>query len=207
MEIKNYLKVIKEEIHSVVVATLDQEGHPVTRVIDMMLYDEDSLYFLTAKGKEFYQQLMEQQYISLSGMTGEAGSMSKKAVSLSGWVCSMGKEKLDDIFKENSYMAEIYPTQESREALEVFRIYRGQGNYFDLSTKPITRGIFSLGETAVRQGGYEITQSCTGCRTCFSKCPQNCIEMADGKAVIQQEHCLHCGNCMAVCPHNAVERR
>ena len=40
-------------IHSTVVATVDAEGHPVTRVIDMMLHDDNSLYFLTAKGKVF----------------------------------------------------------------------------------------------------------------------------------------------------------
>ena len=78
METAQYLKIICEEIHSVVVATLDQEGHPVTRVIDMMLHDDSSLYFLTAKGKEFYRQLMDQKYLSLSGMSGGEGSMSKK---------------------------------------------------------------------------------------------------------------------------------
>lgn len=40
-------------IHSTVVATVDAEGHPVTRVIDMMLHDDNRLYFLTAKGKVF----------------------------------------------------------------------------------------------------------------------------------------------------------
>ena len=60
METKDYLRVIHEEIHSTVVATVDAEGHPVTRVIDMMLHDDNRLYFLTAKGKVFYEQLMEQ---------------------------------------------------------------------------------------------------------------------------------------------------
>ena len=53
METKDYLRVIHEEIHSTVVATVDAEGHPVTRVIDMMLHDDSSLYFLTARGKDF----------------------------------------------------------------------------------------------------------------------------------------------------------
>ena len=109
METVQYLKIICEEIHSVVVATLDREGHPVTRVIDMMLHDDSSLYFLTAKGKEFYRQLMDQKYLSLSGMSGGEGSMSKKAVSVHGNVRNIGKEKLDEIFEKNPYMAEIYP--------------------------------------------------------------------------------------------------
>lgn len=207
METAQYLKVICEEIHSVVVATLDKEGHPVTRVIDMMLHDDNSLYFLTAKGKEFYRQLMEQKYLSLSGMSGGEGSMSKKAVSVHGNVRNIGKEKLDEIFEKNPYMAEIYPEKESRMALEVFQLYQGQGDYFDLSTKPITRGTFSLGETQLMQSGYYITDQCQGCKICYSKCPQKCIDLSRKPLVIQQEHCLHCGNCMEVCPFGAVERR
>ena len=207
METAQYLKIICEEIHSVVVATLDTDGHPVTRVIDMMLHDDNSLYFLTAKGKEFYRQLMEQKYLSLSGMSGGEGSMSKKAVSVHGNVRNIGKEKLDEIFEKNPYMAEIYPEEESRMALEVFQLYQGQGDYFDLSTKPITRGNFSLGNAEQVQGGYYITDECQGCKICYSKCPQKCIDLSRKPLVIQQEHCLHCGNCMEVCPFGAVERR
>ena len=57
METKDYLRILKEEIHSTVIATVDKEGKPVTRVIDIMLADEDSLYFITAKGKAFYPSL------------------------------------------------------------------------------------------------------------------------------------------------------
>ena len=56
METKEYLRIVAEEIHSTVIATIDKEGLPVTRVIDIMLADEDSLYFLTAKGKALYEQ-------------------------------------------------------------------------------------------------------------------------------------------------------
>lgn len=48
METKDYLRILEEEIHSTVIATVDKEGKPVTRVIDIMLADEDSLYFITA---------------------------------------------------------------------------------------------------------------------------------------------------------------
>lgn len=54
MAAKEYLQILKNEIHSTVFATLDKNGHPHTRVIDIMLVDNDSLYFITAKGKVFY---------------------------------------------------------------------------------------------------------------------------------------------------------
>lgn len=54
----DYLKILVEDIHSATVATIGADGHPQTRIIDMMYYDDAGVYFLTAKGKEFYEQLM-----------------------------------------------------------------------------------------------------------------------------------------------------
>lgn len=207
MQTIDYLKVLVEEIHSTVVATKDRCNHPVTRVIDMMLYDEKGIYFLTAKGKEFYSQLMEQGYISVSGMTGGEGSMNKKSISIHGKVRNIGKNKLNEIFEKNTYMAEIYPDPSTRDALEVFHIFEMHGDYFDLSTKPITRGNFILGEEKQVVGGYYITEKCHGCKICFSKCPQKCIDISQKPLVIKQENCLHCGNCMSICPFGAVEKR
>ena len=51
MEAKDYLAYIVNEIHTTIVATVDDEGLPVTAAIDMMDSDDNSLYFLTAKGK------------------------------------------------------------------------------------------------------------------------------------------------------------
>jgi len=48
-----YLKMLVEDIHSTTVATIGADGHPQTRVIDMMLYDKKGVYFLTARGKFF----------------------------------------------------------------------------------------------------------------------------------------------------------
>ena len=49
----DYLKLLVDEIHSTTVATIGSDGHPQTRIIDMMYYDEEGVYFLTAKGKAF----------------------------------------------------------------------------------------------------------------------------------------------------------
>lgn len=206
METREYLKILKEEIHSTVFATVDKNGLPQARVIDIMLVDDNSLYFITAKGKEFYNQLMDKNYVAISGMTGGQGSLSKKAISLRGKVKNVGQKLLDKVFEVNAYMCDIYPGKESRMALEVFQLYEGQGEYFDLSTKPITRESFVLGEIENKTYGYFITDSCTGCGACYSKCPQKCIE-SGVPSIIKQENCLHCGNCMSVCSFNAVEKR
>lgn len=59
----SYLRLLVEQIHSAVIATIGADGHPQTRVIDMMLWDNRGVYFLTAKGKAFYEQLMKQRTV------------------------------------------------------------------------------------------------------------------------------------------------
>lgn len=209
METRDYLRILKEEIHSAVFATVDEEGHPVARVIDVMLADDDSLYFITAKGKAFYRQLINQRYVAVSGMTGGEGSLRKKAVSAAGRVVNMGKCLLDQVFAENPYMEEIYPTPESRQALEVFCLCEGRGEYFDLSAKPIVRRSFRLGKGSgqeiPREEGYYITEDCDGCGLCLAKCPQSCIDGSAAPFKIREEHCLHCGNCVEACPRGAAK--
>ena len=36
-----------EQIHSTTIATIGSDGYPQTRIIDMMLYDENGIYFIT----------------------------------------------------------------------------------------------------------------------------------------------------------------
>lgn len=207
METREYLKILKDEIHSTVFATIDDNGLPQARVVDIMLVDDNSLYFITARGKEFYRQLMDKKYVAISGMTGGEGSLSKKSISIRGKVKNVGQELLDKVFEVNTYMCDIYPERESRIALEVFQLYEGQGEYFDLSTKPITRASFTLGEVEELKGGYFSTDKCRGCKICYSKCPQKCIDISVKPILIKQENCLHCGNCYAVCPFGAIEKK
>ena len=71
MGAKDYLQYISDVIHRTIVATVDDEGLPVTAAIDMMDSDENSLYFLTAKGKGFYDRLKKREFLALTAMKGE----------------------------------------------------------------------------------------------------------------------------------------
>lgn len=203
---KTYLRYLVDEIHTTVVATVDDDGLPITAAIDMMDSDEDGLYFLTAKGKNFYERLKKRQFLALTALKGE-DTMSSVAVSLRGKVRELGYDRIPALFEKNPYMYEIYPTEESMRALTVFQIYEGTGEWFDLSKKPIERDSFAFGGAEKKQEGYFIMDACIGCDACVDVCPQGCIRADSIPYVIEQDHCLHCGNCMDACPVGAVERR
>ena len=201
MDQTEYLKILVEDIHSTTVATIGADGHPQTRVIDMMLWDEKGVYFLTAKGKEFYAQLMEQKYISLSAVK------EKRSISLRGKIRNIHSEKLDEIFEKNPYMQGIYPG-DTRSALEVFQLYEAEGEYFDISEPShIVRGSFTIGKAAPHISGYFIEEGCIGCKLCYSVCPQKCIDISGIPAVIDQNRCLHCGRCVETCPKQVIRKR
>lgn len=174
-------------------------------MIDLMLADENGLYFLTAKGKSFYDRLMARLFVALSGMKG-TDTLSTVAISLRGTVRNIGKERLAEIFEKNPCMAKIYPTEKSREALEVFHIYKAEGEYFDLSQLPPCRQNFAFGGEEIHQTGYRINANkCIGCQGCRSVCPQGCVSNTIPRE-INYSDCIHCGNCFRICPMKAVER-
>ncbi len=198
METALALKMLVEEMHSAAVATTDDCGKPQIRTIDMMLYDNCGVYFLTAKGKAFYSQLMSQGYIALSAVKG------KKSISLSGYVKNIGSEKLDEIFEKNTYMQQLYPPN-TRNALQVFCLYNASGEYFDISEPShIVRSSITIGDAGEINKGYYVDNNCTGCKICYSVCPQKCIDTGVTPVTINQEHCVHCGNCIEVCPRHAI---
>lgn len=200
MDKKEYLHILQSDIHSTIFATIADDGHPQVRAIDIMLADENSIYFITAKGKEFYRQLIEQGFVALSGVKNGV------SISLRGKIRKADSALLEQVFEVNPYMADIYPG-DTRSALEVFQFYEGQGEYFDLNQKPIFRESFVLGNIQPEQGGYFVTDGCIGCKMCYKVCPQKCIDITKKPVVIQQENCLHCGRCTGVCPRQAIIRR
>lgn len=206
MKTIDILKALVEQIHTTVVATVDENNTPVTCAIDMMDYDENGLYFMTAKGKSFYKRLCARPSIALTGMKG-SDTMSTVAVSVKGKVRELGSDRLLDLFDKNPYMKDIYLSDASRTALTVLQLYEGNGEIFDLSKLPPERTEFTIGDAAPVNDGYFVSDKCIGCKICYSRCPQKNIDITVKPVVIDQTHCIRCGNCYEVCPARAIIRK
>ena len=196
-----YLDQLRK-IKSVSMATVDHNGIPQVRVIDVMLVEGENLYFCTSRGKGFYKQLIKNKWVSILGMTENYQTIrfTGKAHLLSNQI-----EWIDKIFEHNPVMEDVYPGT-SRYILEPFCLNEGTIEYFDLSTSPITRKEMVIGKAEAIKKGFEITPACKACGICLKKCPQQCIETGKPYQIVQ-EHCLHCGLCQEVCPAKAIQHR
>lgn len=190
--------LILREIKDVAFATVDESGKPQIRIIDIMLVDSEKLYFCTARGKNFYQQLTKDSNVAITGMNKDY-----QMIRLNGKAHKLDEQKvwIDRIFKENPSMNNVYP-DDSRYVLEAFCIDNGEIEFFDLGKEPIVREVYSLGNSEVIKNGFEITDKCIKCKKCEKICPQKCIN--DFK--INQTHCLHCGLCYEKCPVDAIKK-
>lgn len=193
---------ILRSIKDAAFATVDENGRPQVRIIDVMLVEDEKLYFCTARGKDFYRQLINSGAVAVTALNKDF-----KTVRVAGSVKKLDDQKywIDRIFEENPVMNDVYPS-DTRYILEPFCIYEAQVEMFDLGTSPIYRESHSMGGCAVKEAGFEITDSCIACGTCKSVCPQGCINEGDIYS-ISGEHCLHCGNCFENCPVEAIIRK
>lgn len=203
MTTEDILSVLQKDIHSVVLATVDETGRPQTCAIDLTHLDKRGLYFSTARGKSLYKRLIKSDYIALTGMKGQ-DTLSTIAISLFGKVKPVGQAMLRLIFEENPYLKMIFPTEQSRDVLEAFLIYEAEGEYYDLSRDPVYRQRFAYGGAEIHEEGFQIDSGkCSDCMSCVAACPVQCIS-SDVPHTIDRSRCLYCGNCYELCPADAI---
>ena len=56
-------------IRDVSFATVDADGKPSVRIIDVMMATTDRLYFLAPRGKAFHDDVMRERYVAIVGQT------------------------------------------------------------------------------------------------------------------------------------------
>lgn len=184
-------------------ATVDKNGKPQVRCISAIHFEEESFWFLTARGKDFYRELIADGNVQLLAYTRfkEMIRVSAKAVRMAD---ELQNKCRDTIWAEQPYMENVYPNG-TREILDAFEIKDMQIEYFNLGTHPIIRYYYTVGKVEQIEKGYRISDECIQCGTCATGCPQQCI-IEGSPYEINQEHCLQCGRCFENCPVQAIRQ-
>ncbi|PLX41244.1 MAG: (4Fe-4S)-binding protein [Deltaproteobacteria bacterium] len=186
------------EIKSVTFATVEQ-GVPSARIIDVMMVDDEGLYFLTGRGKPFYREIIEGEVVAVTAMTPEWVS-----VRVVGDVRPNSDPKVrEKIFIDNPVLSQLYPGGKD-DILEVFQLYRGRGELFDLSGGLPERERFAFGGEEPSVPGAFITKACTACGACEPECPVGAISKGE-IYVVDGSRCLECGRCAEYCTFDAIE--
>ena len=136
MNAQDCLQILRQ-IKDVAFATVDENGLPQVRIIDVMLVEQGRLYFCTARGKDFFRQMEANGQAAVTGMNEKY-----QMVRLTGRAHRLSEQKqwIDRIFEQNPSMNAVYPG-DSRYILEPFCIDNGQIEFFDLGTEPMMRNI------------------------------------------------------------------
>lgn len=143
MKPKDFLSYLQKNIHSVVLATIDDSGKPETRIVDLVLLKDYKLYISTTKNKPFYHQLIKNPYLSIIGQEGSS-TMSIKFISINGKAKDIGKKYLPEIRAKNPYLKQIPKTEEEAGDSTVFEINVKNLTAYDLSQKPIFHVYYSF---------------------------------------------------------------
>lgn len=115
------------------------------RVIDVMMVEDERLYTVAARGKGV---LRRHHAHALRGHRGAVAGFPHLPAARGGGA-SRRQAGIDRIFELNPSMRELYPAIPY--VLEPFYLRRAQGEYFDLSGKPIVRVPFALGSLRSRR--------------------------------------------------------
>ena len=186
-------------------ATVDEDGAPQVRNISAIHFEGTDIYFLTARGKSFTRQLYADGRVQILGYT-----RYKETIRVSGKAVEVPEDEQlkwrNTLYEEQPYLENVYPG-ETKNIDTMFVIKDYTIEYFCLSSRPITREYFEVGNAKLKPKGYKITEACIGCGKCTRACPQNAIDAGNPKTfVIRQNNCLQCGNCFENCPVQAIER-
>ena len=117
MNAQDCLQILRD-VKDAAFATVDEKGVPQVRIIDVMLAEDEKIYFCTARGKDFYAQLMQDNHIAVTAVNRDF-----QMVRLTGTAEKLKDQKdwIDRIFQKNPSMNSVYP-KESRYILEPFCI-------------------------------------------------------------------------------------
>jgi len=132
-------------------ATVDKYGKSQIRNISAIHYEQRSMYFFTARGKAFCEELLSDGNVQILGYT-----KYKEMIRLSAKVEKVSdreqKKWIDIIFDEQPYLSNVYP-DDTREIGIVFCTKNAEIEYFNLGVNPIFRESYIVGKADITEKG------------------------------------------------------
>lgn len=77
---------------------------------------------------------------------------------------------------------------------------------FDYRRIPFSDYFYKDYENLRRTSSLTVENTCIGCGLCAEKCPENAIEISNGKPVWVKDKCAMCLGCLHRCPQFAIQR-
>lgn len=130
MDIETIMAIL-EEMQVGVFATVDDEGKPHARYINIGVANEEGVFFMTNRETNFYNQLKQNDNIALASKKEDDYLI--QVIRIEGKAKAIGPEQLELVLENNPYVDYVYPDKESRNNIQVFHLYQGQGFYQSLT--------------------------------------------------------------------------
>ena len=162
-------------IRDVAFATVDADGLPSVRIIDVMAVTGDRLYFLAPRGKEFHDDVMREGFVAIVGQTSDYRTCRLRGKVVRPEGEAVQRALVDAIFELNPSMNLLY-SGDARYICDVFYVEDGEGEYFDLGQSPVFRKPFRIGGDPGVRGTFLVTEACIGCgvEDCFGERHNRC---------------------------------
>lgn len=131
MQVNEILEILQNDMRVAIFATVDNQGKPHARPINIGVANEQGIFFMTSPKTDFYQQLQVNQNIAITALKQDDYLI--QVIRIEGKVQEIGREKLEEVLKDNPFVKHVYPNESDIAAVQVFHLYDGEGFYHSLT--------------------------------------------------------------------------
>ncbi|MDN6640701.1 MAG: pyridoxamine 5'-phosphate oxidase family protein [Tetragenococcus sp.] len=131
MKIQDIMKILEKDMKVAIFSTVDEDGQPHARPINIGVANEDGVFFMTSPKTNFYKQLQGNPKIAITGFLEEDYLI--QVIRIEGTIRKLGKDKLQEVLADNPYIDQVYPDEADRQSVQVFQLYEGEGFYHSLT--------------------------------------------------------------------------
>lgn|SRR5699024_3689470 len=131
MQVEDILSILQNDIKAAVFSSVDAEGKPHARYINVGVANEQGIFFMTSPKTNFYKQLQGNQNVAITALKQDDYLI--QVIRIEGKVKEIGREGLEEVLKDNPFIKHVYPNESDVAAVQVFQMYEADGFYQSLT--------------------------------------------------------------------------